>query len=70
MTRTVAHRIKGRVDAFTRDLESGELSQERYTCRKVEFRLKPQPYDPNAVRQTRDLVMASQSVFGFSSGSR
>jgi hypothetical protein len=61
MNRTLADRIRGRLDAFTRDLESGELIQQKYTCRNVESRLKPRQYDPDAVRQTRDLLIASQS---------
>jgi DNA-binding transcriptional regulator YiaG len=60
---TVADRIKSRLEEFTNDLESGQVIQEKYTCRKVEFRLDPQPYDPAAVKRTRELLCASQRIF-------
>jgi putative transcriptional regulator len=63
MNSTVANRIKERLEEFTNDLESGETIQAKYTCRKVEFRLKPKPYNPEAVKQTRRLLGASQKVF-------
>ena len=39
MNQTVADRIKSRLEEFTNDLEAGKVIQEKYTCRKVEFRL-------------------------------
>jgi len=63
MNPTVADRIKKRLEEFTVALEKGEVIQDTYTCRKVEFRLKPRPYDPAAVVQTRKLLRASQKIF-------
>lgn len=63
MNPTVADRIKKRLEEFTEALESGETIQNKFTCRKVEFRLKPRPYDPEAVKKTRKLLRASQKVF-------
>jgi putative transcriptional regulator len=63
MNRTVADRIKERLEKFTDALESGESIQDKFTCRKVEFRLEPQPYDPGKVKQTRNLLRASQRIF-------
>src|SRR5258708_26693878 len=63
MNPTVADGIRKRLEECTRDLENGKGIQNKYTCRKVEFRLKPRPYNPHAVRQTRDLLRASQKVF-------
>jgi putative transcriptional regulator len=63
MNPTVADRIRTRLEAFTHDLESGKTIQDKYTCRKLEFRLKPMPYNPQAVKQTRKILQASQRVF-------
>jgi putative transcriptional regulator len=63
MNPTVADRIKERLEEFTHDLENGEIIQDKYTCRKIDFRLKPKPYSPEAVRKTRKLLRASQKVF-------
>jgi putative transcriptional regulator len=63
MSPTVAERIKARLEEFTHALESGKSIQAEFTCRKVEFRLTPRPYDPAAVRRIRKLLGASQRVF-------
>src|SRR5271165_4391606 len=63
MNPTVADRIRERLEEFTVDLERGDTIQEKYTCRKVEFRLEPRPYKPEAVKRTRKLMNASQKVF-------
>jgi hypothetical protein len=63
MNRTVAHRIQGRLHAFARDFESGEPIQEKYTCRNVELRFKPQPYDADSLRQTRDSRERRSPIF-------
>jgi putative transcriptional regulator len=63
MKPTVADRIKKRLGEFTRDLENGVVIQDKYTCRRIEIDLKPMPYDPKAVKQTRSILNASQAVF-------
>lgn len=63
MNPTVAERIKKRLEEFTVDLESGKTIQDKYTCRKVEFRLKPMPYKPETVKETRNILGVSQKVF-------
>jgi putative transcriptional regulator len=63
MPESVANRIKERLEEFTHALESGEPIQTKFTCRKVEFRLEPQPYDPQEVKRTRGLLNVSQKVF-------
>jgi len=60
---SVAERIKQRLEEFTHDLESGEKIEDKYTCRKVEFCLKPIKFMPAAVRETRKQLGASQNVF-------
>jgi putative transcriptional regulator len=63
MNPTVADRIRERLEEFTNDLENGTVIQNKYTCRKVEFLLKPKPYSPEAVKHARSLLRASQKVF-------
>jgi putative transcriptional regulator len=63
MNASVAERIKQRLEEFTQDLESGAALERKYTCRRVEFRLKPRPYSPEAVKRTRQLLCASQKIF-------
>ena len=63
MKPTVAQRIKKRLEEFTHDLESGVKIQDKYTCRKIEFDLKPESYDPKMVKHTRKILNASQGVF-------
>ena len=66
MKPTVADRIKERLGRFTEALESGECIQEQFTCRKVEFRLNPQPYDPQAVKKTRKAIRCQpEDICGF-----
>jgi putative transcriptional regulator len=35
----------------------------RMTCRRVILELKPQPYDPNTVKETRQVLGVSQALF-------
>ncbi len=63
MNPSVAERIKKRLEEFTQDLESGQIIQAKYTCRRVEFRLRPKPYNSAMVKKTRKLLGASQGVF-------
>jgi putative transcriptional regulator len=52
-----------RLREFAEVLESGQPISDKFTCRKVELELKPQPYSPALVKQTRNLLNASQGVF-------
>lgn len=63
MNPTVAQHIRQRLEEFTHDLERGSIIQHKYTCRKVEFKLKPMLYKPDAVKKTRKLLGASQRIF-------
>jgi len=63
MSRTVADRIKERLEQFTEALENGDRIQEIFTCRTVEFRLDPQPYDPHMIQEIRKQMGASQKIF-------
>jgi DNA-binding transcriptional regulator YiaG len=63
MKPTVASRLKQRMAEFTRVLESGDPIEDSFTCRKVKLDLKAMPYTAEAVKHTRKLLDASQSVF-------
>jgi putative transcriptional regulator len=59
----VEKEIIKRLEEFTDVLKSGQAISDKFTCRKVELDLKPQPYSPALVKQTRTLLNASQAVF-------
>jgi putative transcriptional regulator len=59
----VEKEIIKRLEEFTDVLKSGQAISDKFTCRKVELELKPQPYSPALVKQTRKLLNASQAVF-------
>jgi putative transcriptional regulator len=63
MKKSVADRIVGRLQEFTKALENKEVISERFNCRKVELNLKPQPYDPQKVKETRQTLGVSQALF-------
>jgi putative transcriptional regulator len=60
---SVENLIIQRLEGFTEALENKEVISERFTCRKVELDLRPEPYSPGLVKKTRDLLGASQAVF-------
>ncbi|MEX0866391.1 MAG: hypothetical protein WD030_03465 [Pirellulales bacterium] len=51
------------LENFADALESGEDLAERFTCRKVLLKLPPTPYGPADVRETRQILGASQAIF-------
>src|SRR5437660_926124 len=63
MKTSVASRIRQRLEEFTLALESGESIQDKFVCRRMELDLKPTPYGPRTVKETRKLLNASQEVF-------
>ena|SRR5712691_11095549 len=60
---SVADRILLRLQGFAEALEGGEDIAERFTCRRVTLDLKATAYDAEKVRQTRQLLHASQALF-------
>ena len=62
--RSVAERMIQRLQDYTEALESGADISERFTCRTVARTAAPSVYHPRLVRETRDLLAASQAVFG------
>lgn len=55
----IVRRLKGFVDA----IESGEDISQRFTCRTIRLDIEPHEYDPTLVKQTREMLGASQTIF-------
>jgi putative transcriptional regulator len=55
----IVDRLKGFVDA----VENGNDVRERFTCRTIRLNLEPKTYNPELVRETRELLGASQAIF-------
>jgi putative transcriptional regulator len=60
---SVGARIVQGLQEFADALEKKEPIAKKFTCRVVELDLRPTPYTPEQVRQTRLLLQASQAVF-------
>src|SRR6266446_6396739 len=60
---SVADRIIEGLAHFAGALENQEAIGEKFTCRVVELDLRPTPFSPDRVRETRALLQASQAVF-------
>ena len=60
---TLGRKIIGRLQDFKAALESNEIISEQFNCRKVELDLKPTHYSPALVKQTREILKASQTIF-------
>jgi DNA-binding transcriptional regulator YiaG len=63
MKTSVNHEIVQRVQDFADALSRDKPISEQYTCRRVVLDLIPTPYDPSLVRDTRNLLSASQAMF-------
>jgi putative transcriptional regulator len=61
--RSVGARIIERLEGFKNALKSGQKLSERFTCRKVVLDLEPTRYGPEQVKETRELLNASQALF-------
>jgi putative transcriptional regulator len=61
--KSVGARIIERLEGFRDVLQSGQKLSERFTCRKVILDLEPTQYGPEQVKQTRELLNASQALF-------
>ncbi len=63
MKASVGSKIIRRLEGFAEALESKAAVSEQFTCRKIVLNLKPTPYDPKLVKETRRILGASQAVF-------
>lgn len=60
---SIATQIIEGLQEFVETLEKKERVADKFTCRVVELDLHPTPYTPELVRETRELLNASQAVF-------
>ena len=60
---SVGKRITRRLKGFVDSLENGDEVRQRFTCRTVQLKLEPQQYNPKLVKQTREVLGASQAIF-------
>ena len=63
MKEAIGDRIIEGLQEFTDALKDRETVSEQLNCRRIVLDLHPTRYDPKLVRQTRDLLNASQAVF-------
>lgn len=63
MSQTTGEKIIEGLQEFTDALKNRETVSEQLNCRKIVLDLKPTPYDPKLVRETRELLNVSQAVF-------
>ena len=59
----VGSKIVSRLREFTEAIERGESSAQRFTCNEIRIPVEPGTYRPERVRQTRELLGASQPLF-------
>ncbi len=62
VTTTFGNKILGALGDLADAVERGEVT-ERFTCRQVKLNLKPRPYPPERVKETRRLLRISQTLF-------
>lgn len=60
---SVETRILQGLEEFAQALEKRQPLTEKFDARRIVLKLKPRPYDPEAVRRARDLLGVSQAVF-------
>jgi len=59
----IGEKIHKRLAAFAEALEKSETITERFTCRRIELDLQPEPYNPELVKKTRAALGVSQALF-------
>ncbi|WP_425395723.1 helix-turn-helix domain-containing protein [Aeoliella sp.] len=61
--RDIEREVIERLADFNESLRRGDDICKVYTTRKVHLKLEPTPYDPKLVKETRQLLKMSQSLF-------
>lgn len=59
----VGSKITRRLKGFVEAVENGDDPTQRFTCRTIRLQLEPQQYNPELVKQTRQILGASQAIF-------
>jgi putative transcriptional regulator len=52
-----------RLGAFVEALEKNQKISDRFTCRKIQLNLIPEPYNPQKIKKTRAILGLSQALF-------
>lgn len=60
--KTVEKELLESVASFTDALEKGEVTK-RFTCRQIKLNLEPTAYSPALVKETRNVLGISQTLF-------
>ncbi len=60
---SIGNEIVRRLGRFADNLEKVEDISQRFNCRTIRLNLKPQPYDPKLVKETRLKLRVSQAIF-------
>ncbi|MHC4401197.1 MAG: helix-turn-helix domain-containing protein [Planctomycetota bacterium] len=60
---SVGRRMVERLKRFAEALETSDSIPERFTCRTIKLDLEPTPYDPERVKEAREVLCASQVIF-------
>lgn len=63
MKPSVEERIIQRLGEFAEALESRKPIKDEFNCRRIVLKLRPKPYSPEMVKDTRAKLGASQAVF-------
>jgi putative transcriptional regulator len=62
-TASIGGELVRRLKRFAETLENTEEIAERFTCRSVKLNLGPMSFRPEMVRETREVIRASQAIF-------
>lgn len=60
---SLADQVVSGLTEFRDSIRAGERIEKRFTMRTVDLELDPQPYTADEVRDTREMLKSSQSVF-------
>ncbi len=60
---SVGSKAVSRLKRFAEALQNGEELSERFTCRTIKLNLEPQTYSADLVKETREMLHASQAIF-------
>lgn len=61
--KTIGDKIVDRLKGFVEAVERDEDVLQRFTCRTIRLKLEPREYSPELVKQTREILGASQAIF-------
>lgn len=63
MDSTIGSELLEGMQEFSETLKDDAVISDEFNCRKVVLKLRPEPYDPQMVKEARRILGASQGVF-------